>query len=131
MSSNGPDADSSVAAANAEACSTVQAIELIGSPWRLIVLYDLLDGGEKRFNELKRSTEASSRTLSRVLDDLQAAGLVNRRVRDRPLATFYRVTDRGAALEPVFDRIEDWSETWLEEVSSPGEDADAETPVEA
>ena len=53
-----------------EACSVIDSLEQIGSQWRLIVLHDLQDG-EKRFNELKRSTDASSRTLSRVLDDLQ------------------------------------------------------------
>lgn len=129
MSSNGPDPDSAVAAANAEACSAVQAFERIGSVWRLIVLYDLLDADEKRFNELRRSTEASSRTLSRVLDDLEEAGLVNRRVEDRPLATYYRLTERGEALESVFEHLEAWSETWLDE--TPDVEAETETEVEA
>ncbi|ELY99953.1 transcriptional regulator [Natrialba aegyptia DSM 13077] len=35
------------------------SVEEIGSKWKLIVLNDLRDG-EKRFNELKRSTGASS-----------------------------------------------------------------------
>lgn len=45
------------------ACSVIDSLNQIGSQWRLIVLHDLQDG-EKRFNELKRSTGASSRTLS-------------------------------------------------------------------
>lgn len=49
---------------NHDACSVVEAIELIGSQWRLIVLHDLQEAEEKRFNELKRSTSASSRTLT-------------------------------------------------------------------
>lgn len=129
MSSNGPDSDSSVAAANVEACAAVRAVELIGSVWRLIVLYDLLGADEKRFNELRRSTEASSRTLSRVLDDLEEAGLVNRRVEDRPLATYYRLTERGEALESVFEPLEQWSETWLEDAA--GSEVEAEAEVEA
>jgi len=98
---------------NAEACSVVEAVEQIGSQWRLVVLHDLQDG-EKRFNELKRSTGASSRTLSRVLDDLEDAGLVNRRVEDRPLATYYSLAEKGERLCPVFDELEAWADDWLE-----------------
>lgn len=129
MASTGPNVDASVAAANEEACPAVRAFELIGSRWRLIVLHDLLGAGEKRFNELRRSTEASSRTLSRVLDDLEAAGLVHRRVEDRPLATYYRLTERGEALEPVFAGLEDWGEDWLDVAADP--DGATETEAEA
>ena len=97
---------------NAGACSVVEAVEQIGSQWRLIVLHDLEDG-EKRFNELKRSTDASSRTLSRVLDDLQAVGLVDRRVEERPLATYYSLTEKGTSLCPVFSELEQWADEWL------------------
>jgi DNA-binding HxlR family transcriptional regulator len=95
-----------------ELCSVVEAVEEIGSEWRLIVLNDLLDG-EKRFNELKRSTEASSRTLSRVLDDLENGGLVDRRVEDRPIATYYSLTEAGRQLCPVFQELEAWADEWL------------------
>lgn len=97
---------------NAEVCAVVEAVEQIGSQWRLIVLHDLADG-EQRFNELKRSTSASSRTLSRVLDDLQDAGLVDRRVENKPLATHYSLTEKGFALCPVFTDLEEWADEWL------------------
>ncbi|MFC6837348.1 winged helix-turn-helix transcriptional regulator [Halomarina ordinaria] len=98
-----------------EACFVIDSLQQIGSQWRLIVLHDLQDG-EKRFNELKRSTGASSRTLSRVLDDLQELGFVNRRMEeDAPVATFYSLTEKGSSLCPVFDQIEAWAEEWLGE----------------
>ncbi|WP_225334368.1 winged helix-turn-helix transcriptional regulator [Halomicrobium urmianum] len=96
-----------------ETCYVVDSLEQIGSRWRLVVLHDLQEG-EKRFNELKRSTGASSRTLSRVLDDLRETGFVTRRLEeDAPVATFYALTDKGRSLCPVFDEIEDWAEEWL------------------
>ena len=102
-----------VEAHNESACPIVEAVEQIGSEWRLLVLHDLQDG-EKRFNELKRSTDASSRTLSRVLEDLQTADLVSRRIEeDAPVATYYRLTEKGEALCPVFDEIEAWADEWL------------------
>lgn len=103
----------SVEERNSAVCGVVEAVDEIGSQWRLIVLHDLA-AGEKRFNELKRSTGASSRTLSRVLDDLEAADLVDRRVEDRPIATYYSLTPKGEALCPVFDALEGWSDEWLE-----------------
>jgi len=96
------------------ACPVVDSLDQIGSQWRLVALYDL-HGGEKRFNELKRSTDASSRTLSRVLDDLQELGFVKRRMEEAsPVATYYSLTEKGESLCPVFDAIEDWADEWLE-----------------
>ena len=100
-------------AADGDACPVVEAVNEIGSEWRLLVLHDLADADEKRFNELKRSTGANSRTLSRVLDDLEAAGLVDRRVEDRPIATYYSLTAGGAALCPVFEELESWADAHL------------------
>lgn len=51
---------------NAGPCALVRLLSQIGSQWRLIVLYEL-QSEERRFNELKRATDASPRTLSRVL----------------------------------------------------------------
>jgi DNA-binding HxlR family transcriptional regulator len=95
-------------------CGVVESLDQLGSKWRLIVLHDLQDG-EKRFNELKRSTDASARTLSRVLDDLEELGYVDRRLEEEsPVATYYSLTEKGRSLCPVFDAIESWAENWLE-----------------
>jgi DNA-binding HxlR family transcriptional regulator len=95
-------------------CSVITSLEQIGSQWRLVVLHDLQDG-EKRFNELKKSTDASSRTLSRVLDDLQEMGFVDRRMEEAaPVATYYSLTEKGRSLCPVFDAIESWADEWVD-----------------
>lgn len=96
-----------------EPCGVIDSLEQIGSQWRLIVLHDLQDG-EKRFNELERSTSASSRTLSRVLDDLQEMNFVDRRLEeDAPVATYYSLTEKGRSLCPVFDAVEEWADEWV------------------
>ncbi|MEF8821388.1 MAG: helix-turn-helix domain-containing protein, partial [Halovenus sp.] len=104
MSQQSQPPEQSVEQQNEAACPVVEAVEEIGSQWRLVVLYDLQEG-EKRFNELKRSTGASSRTLSRVLDDLEDAELVKRRVEERPIASYDSLTEKGMALCPVMDRL--------------------------
>mgnify|MGYP005850515187 FL=1 len=105
-------------------CPVVESIEQIGSPWRLVILHDLQEG-EKRFNELKRSTDANSRTLSRVLDDLQETGFVDRRLEeDAPVATYYSLTAKGQSLCPVFDEIESWADDWLAEEATAASSGD-------
>jgi DNA-binding HxlR family transcriptional regulator len=95
-------------------CAVIESLEQIGSQWRLIVLNDLQEG-EKRFNELKESTDASSRTLSRVLDDLQEMDFVDRRMEeDAPVATYYSLTPKGESLCPVFESIEEWAAEWVD-----------------
>jgi len=95
-------------------CPVVETIEQIGSEWRLVVLHEL-QSGERRFNELKRATDASARTLSRVLDDLRDQGFVTRRLEeDAPVATYYRLTEKGESLCPVFDAIDSWGQEWLD-----------------
>lgn len=102
-------------------CGVVDSLEQIGSKWRLVVLHTLLDG-EQRFNELKEATGASSRTLSRVLDDLQEMGFVERRMEeDAPVATYYSLTAKGKSLCPIFESIEAWAEEWVN-VSTPADD---------
>ena len=94
-------------------CSVIESFEVIGSKWRLIILNDL-QNNEKRFNELKRSTEASSRTLSRVLQELVEEGFVQKRMEDgSPVASYYSLTEKGESLFPVFKQIEEWAEKWL------------------
>ena len=101
MSSAQQQSEGSVEEKNAAACPVVEAVEEVGSQWRLVVLSDL-EEGEKRFNELNRST-----------GDLEDASLVNRRVEDRPVATYYSLAPKGEALCPVFDEVEAWAEEWL------------------
>jgi DNA-binding HxlR family transcriptional regulator len=102
-------------------CAVVDSMDQIGSKWRLVVLHEL-QTGEQRFNELKESAGASSRTLSRVLDDLQELDFVERRMEaDAPVATYYSLTPKGGSLCPVFDAIESWAADWVD-VGSPADD---------
>lgn len=113
MSTEMEEAGATIESRADEVCPVVDAVEQIGSQWRLVVLHDLTEG-EKRFNELKRSTGASSRTLSRVVDDLQEMGFVDRRLEeDAPVATYYSLTEKGESLCPVFDAIGDWAREWV------------------
>ena len=97
-----------------QACPTAESLSTIGTEWRLNVLHDLQDG-EMRFNELKEATGASSRTLSQSLEALMDGGLVERRMEEAaPVATYYSLTEKGAALEPVFEELDAWAREWVD-----------------
>lgn len=93
-------------------CPMAQAFEEIGSKWRLVVLHCLLDQGEQRFSELEEHTPADSATLSRVLKELENRDLISRRLEDRPIATYYDLTEKGESLATLFGDIEEWATEW-------------------
>jgi DNA-binding HxlR family transcriptional regulator len=101
-----------------EACPVSKAFEQIGSKWRLVVMHCIHKHGEQRFSELQKTTSAESATLSRVLDELQEFGFVDRRLEDRPIATYYSLTVKGQSLAGVFDEIEAWANEWTTAESS-------------
>jgi DNA-binding HxlR family transcriptional regulator len=49
---------------------------------------------------------------------LEETGLVNRRVEDKPIATYYSLTDKSRELCPVFDELENWADEWVEATSA-------------
>lgn len=99
-----------------EICPVIRTLEQVGSKWRLSVLHVLhVESTSMRFNELKRATDASSQTLSRVLDDLTEQGFVERQVdADGPVAVYYALTSKGEDFQPVFAEIGSWADRWQE-----------------
>jgi DNA-binding HxlR family transcriptional regulator len=106
---------------NVEACPVVQAVETVGTPWRLQILYALRDS-ELRFNELKRATGGRSKTVSDALDVLTDEGLVTRRTEEAaPIAVFYQLTEKGKTLLSQLDEVSQWAVEWMDDVDDPDE----------
>ncbi len=91
-----------------------QAIELIGRKWTGVILRAQLHG-ILRFSELKAAIPAlSDRMLSERLKELEAEGLVVRRViPDTPVRVEYLLTTKGRALGAVVEAISNWADQWL------------------
>lgn len=97
-------------------CSRYQhAVEIIGKRWTGLILKVLI-GGPLRFNELaERLQVVSDRMLSERLKELEAEGVIERRVLpETPVRVEYRLTPKGRGLGPVIDAIEAWSQEWCE-----------------
>src|SRR5918992_1380158 len=91
-----------------------RAGELIGKRWWGAILAVLLDG-PMHFSEIRRAVpEISDRLLSERLKELEAEGLVERRVIDgSPVRTEYSLTKKGEALEPSVRTLQAWAQSYL------------------
>jgi DNA-binding HxlR family transcriptional regulator len=102
--------------AKRESCCSAyhQAIELIGKRWTGAILFVLMDG-PLRFSEVKVLVpDLSDRLLSERMKELEAEGIVERRViDDMPVRVEYTLTDKGRALEPAVRSLKVWARSWL------------------
>ncbi|MBV9279636.1 MAG: helix-turn-helix transcriptional regulator [Chloroflexi bacterium] len=90
------------------------AIELIGRRWTGAILR-VLFGGPRRFNELLASIPGlSDRLLAERLRELEAEGVVTRRVlAGPPVRVEYELTEAGRDLEGAVKAIASWAERWI------------------
>lgn len=95
------------------ACPVETTLMLIGSKWKVLILRDLVPG-TKRFGELRRSIgSVSQKVLTAQLRDMEACGLVNRRVyAEVPPRVEYSLTELGRSLRPILDAMWAWGEAY-------------------
>lgn len=90
-------------------CAIATALDTVGDRWTLLLIRELL-GGPKRYTDLADGLPGiSTDLLATRLRDLEDTGLVEREVLPPPAASkVYRLTDDGAALEPVLVTLARW-----------------------
>lgn len=95
------------------ACPVETTLMLIGDKWKVLILRDLMPG-TKRFGELKKSIDhVSQKVLTSQLRDMEASGLVNRKVyAEVPPRVEYTLTELGYSLKPVLDALWNWGEEY-------------------
>jgi DNA-binding HxlR family transcriptional regulator len=91
-----------------------RAIELVGKRWTGAILLVLMDG-PLHFSGIRHLVpELSDRLLSERLKELEAEGIVERRVLEgSPVRVEYSLTDRGRALEPTLRSLKLWANEHL------------------
>ena len=98
-----------------ETCCSLyhHAIELIGKRWTGAILLVLMDGA-CHFSQIRELVpEISDRLLSERLKELEAEGIVVRRVIEgSPVRVEYSLTPKGKALEPVVSQLKSWAHEW-------------------
>lgn len=85
-------------------CGIARALDMVGERWALLVVRELVFG-PKRFTDLRAALGASPNVLSQRLEELEAAGVVQRRTVGGGL---YELTDWGRELHPILIRLGRW-----------------------
>ena len=93
---------------NLPACPVETTLMLIGDKWKVLILRDLMPG-TRRFGELKKSIgSVSQKVLTAQLRDMEAKGLVSRKVyAEVPPRVEYSLTDLGKSLKPILNAMWD------------------------
>jgi DNA-binding HxlR family transcriptional regulator len=91
-----------------------EAVELIGRRWTGAILRVLMDA-PMRFSEIGQAVpELSDRLLSERMKELEARGVVERRViPGPPLRVEYSLSQMGRELEPALSELQRWAGRWL------------------
>jgi len=97
-----------------------RAVGILAKRWTPLILY-VLSAQPRRFNEIAEQIQfVSDRMLSERLKELEAEGLIIRRIyAEVPVRVEYSLTSKGCDLEPVFMAIGTWASKWLE-AGAPG-----------
>ena len=103
-----------------------KAIEIIGKRWTGAIIRCML-AGATRFSEiLGLIPSLSDRLLSERLKELEAEGIVSRRVLpSTPVRVEYRLTEKGMALASVVTAVGAWADRWVAMPESRPESAPA------
>ena len=98
-------------------CPIMAAIAMISDKWKVLIICKLTKG-TLRFNELRRELQGvTQRVLTHQLRELEADGLVTRRVfAEVPPRVEYSLTELGRTLIPVLQNLEDWARAHSEEL---------------
>ncbi|MCA9351063.1 winged helix-turn-helix transcriptional regulator [Candidatus Saccharibacteria bacterium] len=83
---------------------TKSIAKIIGDTSNVLILYELMNFGEKSFNALKRMTDINAVTLSKKLTLLKAEGLVD--CRECGIENHYFVTEKADDFRPLIKNIE-------------------------
>jgi DNA-binding HxlR family transcriptional regulator len=96
-----------------------EAIELLGKRWTGAIVHVLMPG-PMRFSEIAQAIpQISDRLLSMRLKELEAFGIIARRVWDAaPVRVEYELTPKGKALGPTITELRHWAREWLRDAGT-------------
>ena len=91
-------------------CAINAAVEVLGDPWSIIVLRDIMFGNRRYFRELINGSEEGIATniLASRLKQLVAAGLLTRDEARRGQRAAYSLTEAAIEVLPIMVALGNW-----------------------
>jgi DNA-binding HxlR family transcriptional regulator len=97
-----------------ERCSVLRSLDAFGDYWSLGVLR-CAAFGYRRFGDFRAELGIASNILSRRLERLVAAGILDRvQYQERPPRFEYRLTAQGSELVPLILLLKEWGDRYLQ-----------------
>ena len=82
---------------------TKHIANIVGDVSNVLILYELMNFGEKSFNQLKRMTDINAVTLSKKLNLLKSEGLVD--CRECGKENRYSITKKSEKFRPLIEYL--------------------------
>lgn len=93
-------------------CSVAQALDVVGDPWTLLVVRDIMFGFH-RFNDLQERLGIARNTLTARLTTLVDSGVLTKSAyQHNPDRYEYRLTKKGRDLSPIIITLMEWGNRW-------------------
>lgn len=90
-------------------CPLHYTMNLIGTKWKPLVLFHLLEGGLRSGVLQKKIPGISNKMFTQTVRDLEKDGLISREVFPVvPPKVEYKLTARGRSLEAILNRLDKW-----------------------
>ena len=101
---------------NINICPCAITIAMLSSKWKILIIRELLKGTCRYSDIRKQVVGISQKMLTQSLKELEADGLVSRRVYPEvPPRVEYSLTDDGNSIRPVIQVLDDWGAKYVEE----------------
>ncbi|WOE75215.1 winged helix-turn-helix transcriptional regulator [Alterisphingorhabdus coralli] len=95
-------------------CSIARTLEMIGPWWSFLIIRDAFMG-VRRFRDFERSLGIAKNTLTKRLNQLVDAGLLQKApASDGSKYAEYQLTQKGRELFPVILSLTQWGDKWAE-----------------
>jgi DNA-binding HxlR family transcriptional regulator len=101
-------------------CPVSSALDALGDKWTLLIIRDLLIHGPRTYSDFLESPEhISTNILALRLKLLTCLKLIERTNPDASARNnAFKLTESGAALRPVLEKLGGWAQTHLKEFHS-------------
>ncbi|MEE3716124.1 helix-turn-helix domain-containing protein [Tumidithrix elongata RA019] len=99
-------------------CPIQFVVDLLGNKWSILVLRELFGGDRRTYELLAALPGISTKTLTQRLRELEAHGLVERRIyAEIPPHVEYSLTPKGHQIKPVMASLKEVGTQWLNQES--------------
>lgn len=96
---------------NPKRCPLVYTLSFISGKWKPIVFWCIINDMNRFGTMIKEIPDISKRMLTKVLRELEADGLIERKVfAEVPPRVEYTLTNKGRSFMPIMESMQKWGQ---------------------